>query len=158
MKVLHPSVSSGIDIRIYQVKPIPLDVLLKCEAGEVLALVGPSGSGKTTILRCIAGLYRPDQGRILCSGKVWLDTDSGIDLAPQKRRAGLVFQHFALFPHLSALENVRLALNGLPKVKQVQRALELLHRVHLQGLESRLPAALSGGQQQRVALARALAR
>lgn len=148
----------GFYAQLRQRQPIPLDAELRCDPGEVLALVGPSGSGKTTLLRCITGLYRPQQGKVACSGAVWLDTTAGINLPPQRRRAGMLFQDYALFPHLSALENVRLALGGLPASQRTRRAIELLQRVHLQGLESRLPRTLSGGQQQRVALARALAR
>jgi molybdate transport system ATP-binding protein len=144
--------------RIQQQGPIPLRATLRCAQGEVLALVGPSGSGKSTLLRCIAGLYRPSRGKVLCSGQTWLDTALGVDMPPQRRRVGLLFQDYALFPHLSALDNVGLALGHLPSIERPYRAMELLERVHLQGLESRRPGALSGGQQQRVALARALAR
>ncbi len=144
--------------RALQAGPIPLDAELCCEAGKVLALVGPSGSGKSTILRCIAGLYGPEQGKVMCSSSIWLDTKRRICLPPQRRRVGMLFQDFALFPHLSALSNVCIALEDLPHSARTRRAQELLQRVHLQGLDSRFPSALSGGQQQRVALARALAR
>ena len=151
----HPP---GFYAQLRQQGPIPLDAELRCDPGEVLALVGPSGSGKTTLLRCITGLYRPKHGKVVCSGAVWLDTSAGINRPPQQRRAGMLFQDYALFPHLSALENVRLALGGIPSSQRTRRGIELLERVHLQGLEARLPQTLSGGQQQRVALARALAR
>jgi molybdate transport system ATP-binding protein len=124
----------------------------------MVALVGPSGSGKTTILRCIAGLYRPAWGEIACHGEIWLDTTSGVELPPQHRRVGLVFQHYALFPHLTAQGNISAALRHVPRNKRASRASELLALVGLQGLDDRRPAALSGGQQQRVAVARALAR
>jgi molybdate transport system ATP-binding protein len=149
---------AALHVRVQQQGPIPLEAILRCAQGEVLALVGPSGSGKSTLLRCIAGLYRPGQGKVLCFGQTWLDTRLGVDIPPQRRRVGLLFQDYALFPHLSALDNVRLALGHLPGIERPYRAMELLERVHLQGLESRRPGALSGGQQQRVALARALAR
>lgn len=152
------SEAAALQVRIEQQGPIPLQASLGCAQGEVLALVGPSGSGKSTLLRCIAGLYRPGQGKVLCSGQTWLDTALGVDVPPQRRRVGMLFQDYALFPHLSALDNVGLALGHLPGIERPYRAMELLERVHLQGLESRRPAALSGGQQQRVALARALAR
>ncbi len=148
----------ALQVRVQQEGPIPLQASLRCAQGEVLALVGPSGSGKSTLLRCIAGLYRPGLGKVLCAGQTWLDTTLGVDIPPQRRRVGMLFQDYALFPHLSALDNVRLALGHLPGIERPYRAMELLERVHLQGLESRRPTALSGGQQQRVALARALAR
>ena len=150
--------TAGLDARLAQTAPIPLDAELACRPGELLALVGPSGAGKTTILRAIAGLLRPRQGRIACNGAVWFDAEAGIFLSPQRRRAGLVFQDYALFPHLSALGNVTAALGHVPREKRAVRARELLELVHLGGLEDRRPDALSGGQRQRVALARALAR
>ncbi len=139
-------------------RPIPLNAELTCRPGEVLALVGPSGSGKTTLLRAIAGLYRPAWGMIALGNTVWLDTERGVDLPPQARRVGMVFQDYALFPHLTALENVALPLRHLPRAERLARAASLLELVHLSGLERHLPAALSSGQKQRVALARALAR
>lgn len=149
---------TGLSVSLAQPGPIPLDVQLASAPGELLALVGPSGSGKTTVLRSIAGLYRPQVGRILADGEVWLDTIAGIDLSPQARRVGLVFQDYALFPHLSALDNVRLALLERAEPERTRRAAELLARMHLEGLEARRPDELSGGQSQRVAIARGLAR
>jgi molybdate transport system ATP-binding protein len=150
--------SAGLLLRLNQDKPIPLDAALRCVAGELLALVGPSGSGKTTILRTIAGLYSPSSGHITCNGVTWLDTAQGINLAPQARRVGLVFQDYALFPHLTARENVAVPLGHLPREERSGRVMSLLELVHLDGLENHYPAELSGGQRQRVALARALAR
>jgi molybdate transport system ATP-binding protein len=150
--------SEGLQVRLAQSAPIPLDAHLECAPGEVLALVGPSGSGKSTILRAIAGLFRPAGGYVQCGGKVWLDTDAGIGLTPQQRRVGFVFQHYGLFPHLTALENVMEAMSATRSAERRERARELLARVHLSGLEDRIPAHLSGGQQQRVGVARALAR
>ena len=149
---------NSLSVRLTQSGPIPLAAEFSCAAGEMLALVGPSGSGKTTILRAIAGVYRPRAGDIRCNGEVWLDRAAGIDLPPQARHAGLVFQNYALFPHLDAVRNIEAALGHLAPGARRARALELLDRVHLMGLEHRLPRELSGGQQQRVALARALAR
>lgn len=149
---------AGLHVRLKQTGPIPLDVALDCAPQELLALVGPSGSGKSTVLRAIAGLGRTAEGYVASNGVPWLDTRSGIDLSPRERRIGFVFQHYGLFPHLSALANVMESLVEVPRVERKRRALDLLARVHLDGLEDRLPAHLSGGQQQRVAVARALAR
>jgi len=148
----------GLAVRLEQDAPIPLAATLACAPGETLALVGPSGSGKSTILRCIAGLHRARAGRIACNGATWFDPAQGVDRTPQQRSTGLVFQSYALFPHLSALDNVAAAMSHLPARERADRARELLARVHLTGLEGRRPDALSGGQQQRVAVARALAR
>jgi molybdate transport system ATP-binding protein len=141
-----------------QAEPIPLAAEFAVAAGELLALVGPSGSGKTTVLRCIAGLHRARNGHIRCGDTTWFDSENGADLAPQERSVGFVFQNYALFPHLTAIENIATALGHLPRGARASRASALLERVHLAGLESRRPAELSGGQQQRVAVARALAR
>jgi len=148
----------ALSVALEQAAPIPLDVSFSCRAGELLALIGPSGSGKTTVLRAIAGLYRPASGRIVAGGDVWLDTARNIDATPQARRVGLVFQDYALFPHLSALDNVRLAMQERAEPEKTRLAQELLERVHLEGLHARRPDQLSGGQRQRVAIARALAR
>lgn len=133
------------------------DVSLPIETGELIALLGPSGSGKTTILRMIAGLEFPDAGKIFFEGQ-----DVTFRSAYQ-RRAGFVFQSYALFNHLSVFENVAFGLRVLPRPSRpskqdiVARVEELLEIVQLAGLGRRLPAQLSGGQRQRVALARALA-
>jgi molybdate transport system ATP-binding protein len=123
-----------------------------------LALVGPSGSGKSTILRTIAGIYMPLRGRIEADGETWLDTAAGIRRPARERSVGFVFQNYALFPHLSALDNVVQAMGHVPPPERRERARRLLDRTNLAGLEARRPAQLSGGQQQRVAVARALAR
>jgi molybdate transport system ATP-binding protein len=124
---------------------------LALEVGrETVALVGPSGSGKTTVLRTLAGLRRPERGRIELGAETWLDVANGIDRAPEERRVGFVFQDYALFPHLTVAENV--AFGGRA------RAAELLDRFHLGHLAAARPRELSGGERQRVALARALAR
>ncbi|MEH6647527.1 molybdenum ABC transporter ATP-binding protein [Sulfitobacter sp.] len=138
--------------------PIPLDVAFSVAPGEVLALVGPSGSGKTTLLRSIAGLWHPDTLRVVVDGEVWTDTKAGLDLAPHKRRVGMVFQNYALFPHMTAAQNIATAIDHLPSIQRAAEALRLLDLVQLNDLADRKPAQLSGGQQQRVALARALAR
>ncbi|GHE21612.1 ABC transporter ATP-binding protein [Halomonas urumqiensis] len=152
------ALSPTLAVNLHQVGPMPLAAEFHCEAGELLALVGPSGSGKTTLLRSIAGLYRPASGHISCAGEVWFDRARSVALPPQRRRVGMVFQDYALFPHLSALGNVMVALGHLPAMQRRTRALEWLARVRLEGLAERYPAQLSGGQRQRVAVARALAR
>jgi molybdate transport system ATP-binding protein len=124
---------------------------------EMVVLLGPSGSGKSLTLRAIAGLLRPDSGRIeLPSGPVF-DSAAGIDLPPQARSVGYVVQDLALFPHLSVAENIAFGLHGWPKQVQRDRVQELVELLGLEGLEARLPRETSGGQQQRVALGRALA-
>ncbi len=123
-----------------------------CEGASALALFGPSGCGKTTVLRCLAGLERPELGSVRWGSETWSDASSGSFLAPQRRQAGLLFQDYALFPFLNVLENVSY---GLPKASR-KEASALLERFGLGGLDSRLPRELSGGQQQRAALARAL--
>jgi molybdate transport system ATP-binding protein len=148
----------GLSVTLRSAGPIALDLVLACAPGEVLGVVGPSGAGKTTLLRTIAGLHRVRSGRIAVDGEVWFDAEARIDLAPHRRRVGLVFQEHALFPHLSARANVAAALGDLPRSQRPARAAELLRRVHLEGLEGRKPHQLSGGQRQRVAIARALAR
>jgi ABC-type sulfate/molybdate transport systems ATPase subunit len=117
---------------------------------ETVALVGPSGAGKTSVLRAIAGLLRPERGRIGLESEAWLDTEHGIDIRPESRRVGFVFQEYALFPHMSVRANV--AFGGRERVD------ELLERFGIAHLAGERPSTLSGGERQRVALARALAR
>ncbi len=131
--------AATLAVRLQQAGPIPLDVALDCRPGELLAIIGPSGSGKTTVLRSIAGLYRPHSGRVAVGSETWLDTQTGIDLPPQARSVGLVFQDYALFPHLSALDNVRLAMLRHEEPARSRLAKSLLERVHLEGLEARRP-------------------
>ena len=147
--------AEGLEVRLRQAAPIPLDVELDARPGEILTIVGPSGSGKTTILRSITGLYVPSSGRIVCNAEAWLDTERGVALEPQRRSVGMMFQNYALFPHLTALRNIELAL---PPGGGRHGARELMAMVNMAGLEHRHPQQLSGGQQQRIALARALAR
>ncbi len=150
--------TQGLTVQISQQSPVNLRASLRCEPGELLALVGPSGSGKSTLLRCIAGLHRADHTHIQCAGDVWEDSASAHRLRPQERKVGLVFQEYALFPHKSALDNVILATPGTSRKERSQKAMALLESTNMTGLENRMPHALSGGQKQRVALARALAR
>lgn len=124
---------------------------------ELVVLLGPSGSGKSLTLQAIAGLLRPDAGRIeLPSGTVF-DSEARIDTPPQARNVGYVVQDLALFPHLTVEENIAFGLHRWPRQEQVRRVQELVGLLGLEGLEQRLPRAISGGQQQRVALGRALA-
>jgi len=149
---------AGLRVRLVQAGPIPLDVELACPPGQLHAIVGPSGAGKTTLLKAIAGLYRPREGKITSGPAVWFDAAAGTWLAPQARRVGLVFQAYALFPHMSAQANVETSLGTQPRAERAARALALLAQVGLADKARRRPADLSGGEQQRVALARALAR
>lgn len=148
----------SIQIKLQQQQPIPLYVQLECQPGELLALVGPSGSGKTTILRAIAGLYHSQNGHIICQDECWQDSSNNVFLPAHQRHVGLVFQNYALFPHMTVLNNIQQALSDTPKPQRQSQAFSLLKKVHLEGLEHRYPKMLSGGQQQRVAVARALAR
>jgi len=149
---------NGLHVRLQSTAPVTLDLDLRCAPGHVLALVGASGAGKSTTLRCVAGLHHPDTGLVRCGGRTWLDTVAGVNVPVHQRATGLVFQDYALFPHMTALANVAAAMGHLPRRKRAARARDLLSLVHLDGMERRRPAELSGGQQQRVALARALAR
>nr|WP_273194117.1 ABC transporter ATP-binding protein [Halomonas sp.] len=149
---------AGLRVAVNQAGPIPLAAEFVCQPGELLALVGPSGSGKTTLLRTIAGLYRPQSGRVECAGEVWFDAERKHSLSPQRRQVGIVFQDYALFPHLTASQNIQLPLRHLPQPQRHEQAEQWLAKVRLVGLGKRYPNALSGGQRQRVALARALAR
>ena len=130
------------------------DVALDARPSAPLALAGPSGAGKTSALRIVAGLLRPRDGRVSCDGDVWLDTRAGVDVPPERRRCGYVFQDYALFPHLSAWRNVAYPL---PRDGRRERALAALGRFGLLHRAEARPRELSGGERQRVALARALA-
>jgi molybdate transport system ATP-binding protein len=133
------------------------DLELSSGDSRVMVLFGPSGSGKTTILRCLAGLERPQEGFVRFGEEVWFDAARGIDRTPQERRLAYVSQDYGLFPHLTVEENIQFGMargsaNSRDRVETILRA------VHLEGMARRRPAQLSGGERQRVALARALAR
>jgi molybdate transport system permease protein len=125
--------------------------------GAPLGLLGPSGSGKTMTLRAIAGLEKPDRGRIVLHGRVLFDSQREINVPARERRIGLVFQNYALFPHLTVAENIAFGLHPVARPERARRVAEQLAATHLTNLAGRYPASLSGGEQQRVALARALA-
>jgi iron(III) transport system ATP-binding protein len=131
------------------------DLTLAVGHGELVCLLGPSGCGKTTVLRIAAGLEAPQGGRVLLDGKVVADGRKAV--APEARGVGLVFQDFALFPHLSVIDNVAFGLRGRPAEERRRQALEALEQVGMADSANAYPHTLSGGQQQRVALARALA-
>ena len=132
---------------------MPLSIDLEIEQGSFISLFGPSGSGKTSILRMIAGLMKPDQGKIMVGDRVWFDHAGKQYLASQKRSIGFLFQDYALFPNMSVRENLEYALR---KGQSNDLVDEMIEMTDLGELTDRMPGTLSGGQQQRVALARAL--
>jgi len=150
-------VSHRLSVEITKRLPeFTLDVAWSAGDG-VAVLFGPSGAGKTLTLQCLAGLIRPDAGRIVVDDRVFFDSATGVDLPPQHRRVGYVFQGYALFPHLTVGQNVAFGLRDRPRAERLARAAEVMERLGLAGLEHRRPGELSGGQRQRVALGRALA-
>lgn len=138
----------------FETKEILKRISLKVYPGQVTCLLGPSGCGKTTTLRIISGLVRQDEGEVLINGKIV--SNSKVHIPPEKRRVGLLFQDFALFPHLTVEENIAFGLIG-SKLDRKKRINELLEKVKLEPLKKNFPHELSGGEQQRVALARAIA-
>jgi iron(III) transport system ATP-binding protein len=127
-------------------------------AGEMVTLLGPSGCGKTTTLRCVAGLEKADSGRIVIGRETMVDVDAGVFVPPNRRKLGMVFQSYAIWPHMTVLENVAYALEGqrMPKAERRRQAMAALETVKLAHLADRPAPRLSGGQQQRVAIARAM--
>ncbi|GKS57951.1 sulfate ABC transporter ATP-binding protein [Nitrospira sp.] len=125
---------------------------------SVLILFGPSGSGKTTVLRCVAGLERPDEGNIGFDGESWFDAKRGLLVPPQKRGLGFMSQDYSLFPHCSVARNLEFGLGDVTKRERGIRVADTLKLLHIEDLADRRPSELSGGQQQRVALARAIVR
>ena len=122
----------------------------------VTILFGASGSGKTTLLRCVAGLLRPDAGSLVVGGDVLFDADRGIDVRPSQRRFGFVFQHLALFPHLTAAENIGYGLSGVTASERRSRVAEIAESLRISAVLNRRPSEISGGQRQRVGLARSV--
>lgn len=133
-----------------------LQVNLSC-GREIVGVLGASGSGKSMLLNSVAGLIKPDKGKILCDDVPLFDDAKKINLPPRSRRTGYLFQNYAMFPHLTVAENIAFGLGSLEKYEQQKRVEELLERFHLKDMGKRYPSQISGGQQQRVALARALA-
>lgn len=151
--------AKALQVQLSAQRPIALKANLRCEQGEILALCGPSGSGKSTLLRAIAGLAQnlALHGTICYGEERWLDSKNALTRPTREREIGFVFQHYALFPHFTALDNVLLGLHADPvRWQQHRDAIALMERLGLGGLHHRFPRELSGGQQQRVALARAL--
>ncbi|MDR1874652.1 MAG: ABC transporter ATP-binding protein [Synergistaceae bacterium] len=135
------------------------DLSLSIRQGECFTLLGPSGCGKTVLLRLIAGFEAPDAGRISIGGRVVSDPAGGVDVSPDRRGLGMVFQDYAVWPHMTVFDNVAypLKIAKMSRQELTDRVMETIAMVGMAGLEKRLPSELSGGQQQRVALARALA-
>jgi molybdate transport system ATP-binding protein len=132
-----------------------LDVSLDFSTGPTI-IFGPSGAGKSTLLDCVAGLLTPRKGKITVGSETLFDAGANIDVRPEHRNIGYVFQTLALFPHMSVLQNVTYGLSSLPPEQQNDRASEIISAFHIDALRSRKPRELSGGEQQRVALARSL--
>jgi molybdate transport system ATP-binding protein len=145
----------SVQIRKQLGKNFGLDLAVILPSG-ITILFGPSGAGKTTVLDCIAGLVRPDAGRIATKEKVLFDSKLGINIPPRLRRVGYVFQDLALFPHLTIQGNVEYGLSRLASEQRSQRSAAILESFRIADLRSRLPGQISGGERQRVALARAL--
>lgn len=121
---------------------------------EIFAILGASGCGKSMTLKCIAGIEKPDAGRIVLDGKVLFDSEKRINLPPQKRKVGYMFQDYALFPHMSVVQNIQAGMGKKPDPTKTE---QLIRQFQLEGMEKKLPGQLSGGQKQRVAMARMLA-
>lgn len=144
-----------VEVRAQLAGGFLLDLNISVEPG-IVVLFGSSGAGKTTTLNCIAGLTTPDAGRIVRNGRVLFDSAQGINVPVQKRRIGYLFQHLALFPHLTISENIQYGIKDLPRSERDQRTDSILHAFGVHHLRDRRPPAISGGERQRVALARAL--
>jgi molybdate transport system ATP-binding protein len=142
-----------VDIK-KKLKGFSLDVSFETN-GEYLGILGSSGSGKSMTLKCIAGIETPDEGRIVLNGKVLFDSYRKINLKPQDRHIGYLFQNYALFPNMTVEENIGIGLLT-SKIEKERRVSEIIKKFHLQGLEKKYPNQLSGGQQQRVAMARCI--
>ncbi|MFZ5573442.1 MAG: sulfate/molybdate ABC transporter ATP-binding protein [Thermodesulfobacteriota bacterium] len=148
----------GLQVALQKkVNGFTLDIRWRIE-NELAVLFGFSGAGKSMTLQLIAGLMKPDKGRVALDGVFYFDDSSGVDLPPQKRPFGYVFQDLALFPHMTVLENIRYGAAGLSNKEQKDQARDMIAAFKLTGLDQRYPNEISGGQKQRVAFARALIR
>src|SRR4029077_15286053 len=138
----------ALEVQIEKKLPnFALEVSFRAEA-EPLSILGASGAGKTMLLRCIAGLERPDRGRVALNDRVFFDSAQHLWVPARQRRVGMRFQHYALFPHRSVADNIAFGLHNLPHDEQTSRVAELVRQTHLAGLEDRYPQELSGGEQQ----------
>jgi molybdate transport system permease protein len=147
----------SLDVQIEKkLADFTLDVALRATETP-LSILGASGAGKSVLLRCIAGLERPGRGRITLHDRILFDSERRLGVPARERRIGMLFQHYALFPHRTVEQNIAFGLHDLPREEQAARTASLVSRTHLAGLEQRYPRELSGGEQQRTALARALA-
>jgi len=167
----HPPIPPSTPLLPHSPTPPPTQLLVNIEKQipgfrlrvkfrtdeEPLGLLGASGSGKSMTLRCIAGLETPSAGKIVLNGRVLFDAAAGVNVPSRDRKVGLVFQNYALFPHLTVAQNIAFGMQRLPKARRLPEVQHYLAMMHLEGLGDRYPRQLSGGQQQRVALARALA-
>jgi len=144
-------VALEVDI-IKRLPEFDLEISFTCKKGQLSVFVGPSGAGKTTLIRIIAGLERPDQGRIAYDGEIWVDTEQGIFLTPQRRRLGYVFQEYTLFPHLNVYKNVAFAAQDEEEIERLLRQFGIRH------LKDSMPDKISGGERQRCAICQNLAR
>ena len=151
------SLSFRFERRFHEGPTVAAEAVIPLDDAPVTVLFGPSGSGKTTILRALAGLDRPDAGVIRFAGETWFDAAARTFVPPQQRRVGLLFQEYALFPHLGVAANIGYGAHALPRAERHERVREAARLCAVEDLLDRRPAQLSGGQRQRVALARALA-
>ncbi|UEL46687.1 Fe(3+) ions import ATP-binding protein FbpC 2 [Terrisporobacter petrolearius] len=133
-----------------------LKVNINQESG-VLGFLGESGCGKSMTLKCIAGIVKPDKGKIILNGRVFFDSQKKINIPPQERKVGYLFQNYALFPHMTVKENIEIGLGNFSKEEKSKIVKDYLRKMKLEGFEKRYPYQLSGGQKQRIAFARALA-
>jgi molybdate transport system ATP-binding protein len=135
-----------------KLKYFDLDVSFACQTEKMLVMIGPSGGGKTTVIRMLAGLETPDAGRVVFGDEVWFDSDRHINVKPQKRRLGYVFQDYSLFPHLNLFDNAAFAAVDKKEVDELFNLFKIIH------LRKRKPHMVSGGERQRCAICQALAR
>lgn len=135
-----------------KMKYFDLDVLFSCAPGKLMVMIGPSGGGKTTIIRMLAGLEKPDEGQVVFGDEVWFDSSRGINMSPQRRRLGYVFQEYNLFPHLNMFDNAAFAAHDKSEVHHLFELFKISH------LKKRKPHMVSGGERQRCAICQALAR